>query len=169
MLKLLRPGLLTRIETMKDTFATGFVGDKNGRVIRAFGQEAHVLVSSQQTNGAFCILRVFASAGNVTPPHLHRTTDETFLIESGEAEVNCGGEVLHGRRGDVLYLPKGIPHAPRVVGNDNLAVIVVCVPGGFDRFFATCGEEFKKGEPDLGLIVKVAAEYGIEFQPGPAS
>ena len=154
---------------MKDTFATDSAGDKNGRVIRAFGQEAHVLVSSQQTNGAFCILRVFASAGNVTPPHLHRTTDETFLIESGEAEVNCGGEVLHGRRGDVLYLPKGIPHAPRVVGNDNLAVIVVCVPGGFDRFFATCGEEFKKGEPDLGLIVKVAAEYGIDFQPGPAS
>ena len=168
-MKLLGPGRLTAIETMKDTFATDSAGDKNGRVIRAFGQEAHVLVSSQQTNGAFCILRVFASAGNVTPPHLHRTTDETFLIESGEVEVNCGGEVLHGRRGDVLYLPKGIPHAPRVVGNDNLAVIVVCVPGGFDRFFATCGEEFKKGEPDLGLIVKVAAEYGIEFQPGPAS
>jgi hypothetical protein len=44
---------------------------------------------------------------------------------------------------------------------------VVCVPGGFDRFFAACGEEFKKGEPDLGHIVKVAAEYGIEFQGGP--
>ena len=166
-LKLLKPGRLTSIEKMKDNFATDPVGDDNGRVIRAFGQEAHVLVSSQQTNDAFCVLRVFASATNATPPHLHRATDETFLIESGEVEINCGGELLRGRKGDVLYLPKGIPHAPRVLGNDNLTAVVVCVPGGFDRFFAACGEEFKKGEPDLGYIVKVAAEYGIEFQAGP--
>ena len=116
----------------------------NGRVIRAFGQEAHVLVSSKETGGAFCVLRISASPANVTPPHLHRATDETFLIESGEIEVNLGGELLRGRSGDVIYLPKGIPHAPRVMGNDDLTVVVVCVPGGFDRFFAACGEEFKK-------------------------
>ena len=66
----------------------------NGRVIRAFGQEAHVLVSSEQTGDAFCMLRFFIAPGNVTPPHLHRTTDETFLIESGEIEINRGGELL---------------------------------------------------------------------------
>ena len=76
------------------------------------------------------------------------------------------GELLRGRKGDVVYLPKGIPHAPRVLGNDGLTVVVVCVPGGFDRFFAACAEEFKKGEPELPLLVKLAAEYGIEFQFG---
>ena len=49
-----------------------------GRVIRAFGQEAHVLVSSEQTADAFCMLRFFIPPGNVTPPHLHRATNETF-------------------------------------------------------------------------------------------
>jgi hypothetical protein len=53
------------------------------------------------------------------------------------------------------------------MGNDNLTVVVVCVPGGFDRFFAECAEEFKNGEPELPLLVKLAAEYGIEFQIGP--
>jgi len=44
------------------------------------------------------------------------------------------------------------------------------VPGsGFDRFFAACAEEFKKGEPEMPLLVKLAAEYGIEFQSGPAA
>ena len=154
---------------MIDNIATNPVGVDNSRVIRAFGQEAHVLVSSEQTDGAFCVLRISASPANVTPPHLHRATDETFLIESGEIEVNLGGELLRGRRGDVIYLPKGIPHAPRVLGNDGLTVVVVCVPGGFDRFFAACAEEFKKGEPELPLLVKLAAEYGIEFQFGPPS
>ena len=79
------------------------------RAIRAFGQEAHVLVSSEQTGDAFCLLRFFIPPGNVTPPHLHRAADETFLIESGEIEINLGGELLRGRRGDAIYLPKEFP------------------------------------------------------------
>jgi quercetin dioxygenase-like cupin family protein len=141
-----------------------------GTVLRAFGQEAHVLVSSGQTGDAFCVLRFFIPPGNVTPPHLHRATDETFLIESGEIEIDRGGELLRGRKGDVIYLPKGIPHALRVSTNDEGVALVVCVvPGGFDRFFAACAEEFKKGEPKMPLLVKLAAEYGIEFQSGPPS
>ena len=156
-------------KTMQENIGADSVEVDNGRVLRAFGQEAHVLVSSEQTGDAFCVLRFFASPGNVTPPHVHHATDETFLIESGEIEINRCGELLRGRRGDVIYLPKGIPHAPRVIGNDEGAAVVVCVPGGFDRFFAACAEEFKRGEPEMPLLVKLAAEYGIEFLSGPPS
>jgi quercetin dioxygenase-like cupin family protein len=110
------------------------LGVDNGRVIRAFRQEAYVLVSSEQTGDAFSVLRFFMPPGNVTPPHLHRTTDETFLIESGEIEINRGGKLLRGRKGDGIYLPKGIPHGLRVIGNEEawrswcawcLAVLIV--------------------------------------------
>jgi mannose-6-phosphate isomerase-like protein (cupin superfamily) len=154
---------------MQEKIEADSVEVDNGRVLRAFGQEAHVLVSSEQTGDAFCVLRFFASPGNVTPPHVHHATDETFLIESGEIEINRGGELLRGRRGDVIYLPKGIPHAPRVIGNGEGAALVVCVPGGFDRFFAACAEEFKRREPEMPLLVKLAAEYGIELLSGPPS
>jgi len=154
---------------MKEIIGTDSVKVDNSRVLRAFGQEGRVLVSSEQTGDAFCVLRFFASPGNVTPPHVHQATDETFLIESGEVEINRGGELLRGRRGDVIYLPKGIPHAPRMIGNDEGAAVVVCVPGGFDRFFAACAEEFKKGEPEMPILVELAAEYGIEFLSGPPS
>jgi hypothetical protein len=55
--------------------------------------------------------------------------------------------------------------------NDEGVTLVVCVvPSGcFDRFFAACAEEFKKGEPEIPLLVELAAEYGIEFQSGPPS
>ena len=81
----------------------------NGRVIRAFEQEAHVLVSSEQTGDAFCVLRFFIPPGNVTPPHLHRATDETFLIESGEIEINRGGELLRGKKVTSFIFPKEFP------------------------------------------------------------
>ena len=108
---------------MHEFIATDSREEGSRRAIRAFGQEAHILFSSEQTGNAFCVLRISASPGIVTPPHLHRTTDETFLIESGEVEVNLGGELLQGRPGDVIYLPKGIAHAPKVGGNDRLTVI----------------------------------------------
>ena len=98
---------------MKENIRTDSVKVDNSRVLRAFGQEAHVLISSEQTGDAFCVLRFFAPPGNVTPAHVHHATDETFLIESGEWEINRGGELLRGRRGDVIHLPKGIPHAQK--------------------------------------------------------
>jgi mannose-6-phosphate isomerase-like protein (cupin superfamily) len=79
------------LEIMTENIATESESGNGGRqVIRAFGQEAQVLVSSQATGDAFCILRISASPGNVTAPHVHRRTDETFLIESGEVEVDLG-------------------------------------------------------------------------------
>ena len=51
-------------------------GVGKGRVILAFGREAHVPVSSQETGSAFCVLRISSSPGNVT--HVHRETDEPF-------------------------------------------------------------------------------------------
>ena len=166
---LLIPNEICLCKTMNENIELKSQGLDNRRVIRAFGQEAHVLISSEQTGDAFCVLRFFIPPGNVTPPHLHRATDETFLIESGEIEIDLGGELLRGRRGDVIYLPKGIPHALRVSGNGEGVVLVVCVVpgGGFDRFFVACAEEFKKGEPEMPVLVKLAAEYGIEFQSGP--
>jgi mannose-6-phosphate isomerase-like protein (cupin superfamily) len=98
----------------------------NRRIIRAFGQEGHVLVSSQETGDAFCILRIFASANSITPPHVHPETDETFLIESGEVEVNRGGELIRGQKGDVIFLPRGVPHAPKAFGTENLTILVIC-------------------------------------------
>ena len=59
---------MTNSETMTDSIATNSMGIDNSRLIHAFGQEAHVLVSSEQTGDAFCVLRFSAPSGNVTPP-----------------------------------------------------------------------------------------------------
>jgi hypothetical protein len=96
LVKLLWLGRMRPRQTIKEAIATSSVEDPMPRVFRAFGQEAHVLVSPEQTGDAFCVLRISASRGNVTPPTLHRATDERFLIESGEIEVNLAGKLLLG-------------------------------------------------------------------------
>jgi mannose-6-phosphate isomerase-like protein (cupin superfamily) len=110
------------LEIMTENIATESESGNGGhQVIRAFGQEAQVLVSSQATGDAFCILRISASPGNVTPPHVHRGTDETFLIESGEVEVDLGGKLLRGTTpatsvwpSPAVLLPLRTPFSARV-------------------------------------------------------
>ena len=60
-------------------------------MLRAFGQEAHVLIGTEQTRGAFCVIRFFVSQGSDVPPYTHANEDETLIIESGQLEINCGG------------------------------------------------------------------------------
>jgi hypothetical protein len=84
---------------------------------------------------------------------------------------SIGFQFFPNRSFDIFALAdrsRFIPHALRLIGNDE-GVVCVVPGGGFDRFFAACAEEFKKGEPEMPLLVKLAAEYGIEFQSGPAS
>lgn len=137
--------------------------DQNIEVLRAFGHEFHVLVSSEQTAGASCVLRAFAEPGNDVPPHLHRFEDEIFVVESGELEVNRGGEIIRLGKGGVAYLPKNVPHAPRIVGDGTAQVLVICVPGGFDHYVAACAEEWSKPEPNFQKLDEIAHKFGQEF------
>jgi hypothetical protein len=50
-----------------------------------------------------------------------------------------------------------------ILGAEPLQAIVLCVLGGFDRFFAECAEAWKKPQPDLRAIGEIAARFGIQF------
>ena len=46
------------------------------------------------------------------PKHIHAGFDETFEIENGELTVWVDGEIKKLHPGEVLLVPKGIPHKP---------------------------------------------------------
>lgn len=46
------------------------------------------------------------------PKHIHSDFDETFEIENGELSLWVDGEVKKLRPGQVLHIPKGVPHKP---------------------------------------------------------
>jgi hypothetical protein len=106
---------------------------------------------------------MFASPGNDVPLHIYHFEDEIFVVESGELEVNRGGDIICASKGDVVYLPKNVPHTPRIVGSEKLEVLLICLPGGFDHYFAACAEEWSKPEPDRQRLNDIAIRFGEEF------
>jgi len=66
-------------------------------------------------HGDHCTLNAVQMADNINgiPLHIHRYHDEIIQLMEGEGEVIIGDEKRNLKKGDVFFVPKGIPHALR--------------------------------------------------------
>jgi len=63
----------------------------------------------------------------LAPRHEHDEEQICFVLE-GELEFECDGETRVLRRGDVLHIPPGVPHAARTHDSTCLQVDVFAPP-----------------------------------------
>ena len=63
----------------------------------------------------------------VVPRHAHEEEQVTFVID-GEFEFECDGETRTIRRGSVVHIPPGVPHAARTGDSSCFQVDVFSPP-----------------------------------------
>jgi len=68
-------------------------------------------VIKQENGYVHCTLEMEPYAAG-PPKHIHTGFDETFQIENGELTVWVNGGIHKIRPGEVLPIPKGVPHKP---------------------------------------------------------
>jgi quercetin dioxygenase-like cupin family protein len=111
-----------------------------------------------------------ARRGAAAPLHLHRNEDEQFLVLDGRARFVVGDETLEAGPGDLVFLPRGVPHAYLIV-SETARVLGSATPGGFEGYFTDLGTPLAEPEapPSLEAMTEVAPRYGIELVgPPPA-
>jgi AraC-like DNA-binding protein len=59
------------------------------------------------------------------PQHVHDNFHEMILVVRGQIETQIEGQVLLGRKGDVLWYPAGAPHSERAVGRETFETLFV--------------------------------------------
>lgn len=134
--------------------------------LRAFGDTIRVLLSGEQTGGRFAMLEESTDPGMGPPPHVHHKEDEWFYPLEGSAEFFLDGEWFAAEAGSAVYLPKGSVHTFRNAGDGPLRQLIHVSPSGFEVFFQRCAEVFAEASeapPDMGRIMAIAQEHGIEF------
>jgi oxalate decarboxylase/phosphoglucose isomerase-like protein (cupin superfamily) len=109
-----------------------------------------------------------APAGFGPPRHLHRQDDEIFLIEHGTIVLWTPDECRTAGPGDVVMLPKGVPHTWRAYGNDPLRLQVTVTPGEFETFFERIVER-NLTFADQTKLAEVAAAAGMDIVGPPLS
>jgi hypothetical protein len=66
--------------------------------------------------------------------------------------------------GSAAFMPRGVVHTFKNIGDQQSRVLIMTTPSGFEKFFARCAEEFAKpGGPDMSQIAQIGVEYGIHF------
>ena len=125
------------------------------------------MIGGEQTQGNFALVEhPIGPRALAAPMHTHRYEDEYTYVLEGEVGVQIGEEVLLARPGDLVFKPRGVPHAFWNAADGAARALEIISPAGFERYFAELAPLFppaNQGPLDEEAIGAVRAKYGLEM------
>jgi quercetin dioxygenase-like cupin family protein len=80
-------------------------------------------------SGAGRMMLTCLPAGFVGSPHFHKYSEEWFIPLEGAAEFSVGeGEWTRAEPGAIVFGPRHVPHALRVVGAEPFLMLCIVAP-----------------------------------------
>jgi quercetin dioxygenase-like cupin family protein len=119
-----------------------------------------IYVPKQVTDDSFAWHATFP-VETFVPPHTHTTRDEYILALGGRIDLLMGGERMHAGTGDVVRMPRGIPHAFFNNSGEPVAAHLWAAPA---RRLAELYPRLHN-VADSAEVVRIAREYDVFFQP----
>lgn len=127
-----------------------------------------VKLSADLTNGSLSLMEASVPPGGGPVPHTHAHEDEIFYLLSGELEFLSGERTFIAGPGDVVFIPRTLPHRFRNVGVSAAKMLFLYTPGGSEGLFLEIGDEPQPGQqapvwgPErLPPIADIIAKYGV--------
>jgi mannose-6-phosphate isomerase-like protein (cupin superfamily) len=137
------------------------------RSLWVMGEFVTLKVPSRRTGEAYSLFEVVSQPETGPPLHVQHREDESFYVLEGDYEFLLEDHTLRPEAGSLIYVPKGVLHAHRNVGEGTGKMLLNQTPGGlYELFFEKAGKP-ANGEADPAGIEAIAAEYGIEILPPP--
>ena len=103
--------------------------------------------------------------GTFVPPHVHPTQDEFVYMLEGRLDVLLDGREMAGNPGDLIRLPKGLPHGLFNKSNDTVKCFFWVSPTRklYDLFWGI--HSMKEQTP--AEVVALSARHEVDFLPPP--
>jgi quercetin dioxygenase-like cupin family protein len=125
---------------------------------------------SHETDGAAFIWENETPNGARVPPHIHQTEDEFIYLLDGEMEVTIGDTTHTVRPGDLVKMPRGIPHAIRSTGPAMTKSLWTVIPAGqMESFFRALAALPMDQPPSPETFAKLFAEHNLILLPPPGA
>ena len=105
--------------------------------------------------------------GTFVPPHIHPTQDEFIYVLEGRYDLFLAGEETFATAGDLVRLPKGIPHGIFNRSDHDAKSVFWVAPARrlYDLFWAI----HNMPDADPAEIVAVSAKHEVDFLPPPGA
>src|SRR3954465_12062597 len=145
-------------------------GPGEGEHFWFFGGLTTIKADGAETGGRVMVTEQLAPRGSGSPLHVHHNEDEWFYVLEGELTIWVDGETHVAPAGSFVLGPRDIPHT-FIVSSEMARFLLVTEPGDFAGFVRALAEpapgpELPPGPPtppDMELVMKTAAEYGLEI------
>lgn len=130
-----------------------------------------ILLSGEDTGGAYCLLDMRVAPGKGVPRHTHTLEDEALFVLSGELEAAVGDQIFTLKAGETLIAPRNIAHELRNSGNVANHYLIMFSPAGFEEFLKATSVPAPDNAvaptepPTIAIrnVFELATEYGIQF------
>ncbi|MGE5355438.1 MAG: cupin domain-containing protein [Deltaproteobacteria bacterium] len=150
------PGLkLTDEHTYVEKFSQGFIV-KSGesrtqdKILLKGGSPNDLKVSGKDTGNELSIFEYYGNGKGGPPLHVHYNQDETFYILEGEYLFQCGDDKTILKEGDMIFLPKSVPHTWAQLTERGKLLYFFQPAGKMEEFFKTVGNQKGVLTPDEG-------------------
>ena len=118
-------------------------------------------VASDDSAGGCSIFELVVPTHSGPGLHVHHREDEWYHVLTGEFIFEVGGRQYHLPVGGSIFAPRDIPHRWANEGKAEGKVILVCQPGGFERFFDELGNT-PAADMASAQMRQLLAKYGME-------
>ncbi|MGY6024755.1 cupin domain-containing protein [Streptomyces spinosirectus] len=108
-----------------------------------------------------------ATGADGAPPHHHKLSHEVFYVLAGTMIFRLGDTLTTVRKGGLVIIPPGLPHAFGAPEDDVADVVVVLSPG-IERFeyFEQLGA-ISRGEAKFESLLPEQDRYDVHFEDIP--
>lgn len=133
-----------------------------GMKLNVIGDKMTVKLTGEQTRGRYALVEQYNEPGAGIPLHVHENEDEVFRLIEGQVEFTLEERTYLLHAGDLIFCPRGLPHAWKVSGTKRARVDLGFFPAGMENMFLELSA-LPPGPPDFTLVAEICGKYGIRF------
>ena len=106
-----------------------------------------------------------SEAGQFVPVHIHPDQDEFILVQEGQLELTLDGVWSTAKAGDLVRMPRGIPHGYFNKSDKPARALFWVSPAGrLEDLFRTLHDM-----TDIPAVIEASAAHDVEFLPPEAN
>ncbi len=151
------------------------VNNDQGQSLSVVGDTYRILISGEQTNGAYAVIDMLVPPSGGPGPHAHKDMQEMFYVVEGEIEFKMEGGSYTAKKGSFVNIPLGGAVHSFKNKTDNIAhLLCTVVPAGLDSFFQEIGKPVEAGTflapsaltaEEIDMLKTLADKYGQQLYP----
>ncbi len=137
-----------------------------GESVGWFGLGVRFMIDGAATGGRFSLVEhPLAPRSLGAPVHTHRNEDEFSYILEGRIGIQVGDDVLEATPGDLVFKPRGTPHAFWNATDEPARLLEIISPGGLEDYFRQLAPLLAAPDPDLPAVGALAARFALDLDP----